>query len=61
MEESLELDRYMDAALVLLGIPVNADWKRLVRFHLAISLEHARRVEAFDLPDEAEPAPVFHA
>jgi hypothetical protein len=51
----------MDAALALLGVAVAPEWRKLIRFQLAVSLAHARRVEAFVLPDEAEPAPVFHA
>ena len=61
MDEDPDLDPYMDAALVLLRIPVAAEWRKLIRFQLAVSLAHARRVEAFALPDEAEPAPVFRA
>jgi hypothetical protein len=32
-----------------------------VRQHLAVTLNFARLVEEFDLPDETEPAPVFRA
>ena len=61
MDDTPDLDPYLDAALTLLGIPVEADWRKLVRFQLGVSLAHARRVQAFALPDEAEPAPVFRA
>lgn len=61
MEDEASLEPYIDAALALAGIPVAPEWMRAIRFHLAVSLRHARRVEEFALPDEAEPAPVYAA
>jgi hypothetical protein len=55
------LDDFIDAAARALELPVEPDWKPAVAANLRITLEHAAAVEAFALPDEAEPAPVFKA
>jgi hypothetical protein len=56
-----ELDDWLDANTVLLGITVAAEWRDTVRLHLGITCGMAQRVSEFPLPDEADPAPVFHA
>ena len=61
MNEPAELDALIDAACAVLGIPLVPAYRAGVRLHLAISLDHARAVAAFALPDAAEPAPVFRA
>ena len=55
------LDRMIDAAEPVLGIPVDPAWRASIRTHLEISLRHALAITSFPLPDEAEPAPVFRA
>jgi hypothetical protein len=55
------LDAYMDAAVSVLGIPLDPAWRDQVRFHLQLSLRMAELVQGFPLPDEADPAPVFVA
>ena len=54
-------DALIDAAAALLEIPLRPEWRPAIRAHLEISLAQARLLAAVDLPDEAEPAPVFHA
>ncbi len=54
-------DDFIDAAAMLLGLPVAPEWKPAVRANLALTLTFARIVEEFPLPDDAEPAPVFEA
>lgn len=54
-------DGLIAAAALLLAIPLRPEWYPAIRMHLEITLAHARLVAAFDLPDEAEPAPVFRA
>jgi hypothetical protein len=44
-----------------LALPLAAAWRGGVRFNLQLILSHAARVEEFPLPDDSEPAPVFHA
>ena len=55
------LDDFIDAAARALALPVEPDWRPAVAANLRVTLEHAASVEAFALPDDAEPAPVFKA
>jgi Protein of unknown function (DUF4089) len=55
------LDGLMAAGAKALGLTIKPGWRKGVKFNLGLVLEHAGRVEAFSLPDDAEPAPVFHA
>ena len=52
-------DAFMIAAASVLGIPLDPGWHDSIRFHLQLSLRMAVMVQAFDLPDQAEPAPVY--
>jgi Protein of unknown function (DUF4089) len=54
-----ELDRYMDAAAPLLGLTIRPEWRDGVRANLAVLFTRGSDLLAQDLPDEAEPAPVF--
>jgi len=36
-------------------------WKPAVKAYLEVTLRHANMVAEFELPDDAEPAPVFKA
>lgn len=53
------LDNYIDAVANALRLPLESTWKLSIKSNLAVTLEHARLVDAFPLPDDAEPAPVF--
>jgi hypothetical protein len=55
------LDAYIDAAAQALGIPVEPAWKDTVRANLEVTFRLAALVDGKDLPDDAEPAPVFKA
>lgn len=55
------LDAFIAAATAVLGIQIDPAWQDAIRANLAVTLRHAAAVAAFDLPDEAEPAPVFSA
>jgi len=55
------LDSLIDAAAQALGLPLDEAWKPAVKANLKVTLEYGRLVEAFALPDDAEPAPVFRA
>jgi hypothetical protein len=61
MSDSDILDAWLDANAVLLGIAVAPEWRDAVRLHLRITRDMAQHVLDFKLPDEADPAPVFHA
>ncbi|MBC7802208.1 MAG: DUF4089 domain-containing protein [Gemmatimonadaceae bacterium] len=51
----------LTAAAAALGITLDPAWLPAVQFHLELSLQQARLVAEFPLPDEADPAPVFQA
>ena len=55
------LDDYITAAAAALALPIDPAWKPMVRTHLEVTLKLGKLVEDFDLPDDAEPAPVFRA
>jgi 1-carboxybiuret hydrolase subunit AtzG-like protein len=55
------LNDFIDAAARALDLPVEPEWKPAIRANLEATLRLAALVSAFDLPDEAEPAPVFRA
>ena len=44
-----------------LGLPVEPAWKPAIKANLQVTLRLAALVAEFELPDEAEPAPVFEA
>ena len=55
------LDDLISATADALALPIDPAWKPAVRMHLEITLRLGKLVEDFDLPDDAEPAPVFRA
>jgi 1-carboxybiuret hydrolase subunit AtzG-like protein len=44
-----------------LGLTLDPAWHHSIAFNLHLILRHAALVDEFALPDDAEPAPVFHA
>lgn len=58
---SKSLDDFVEAAAAALGIPLEDAWKPAVKANLEVTLRHADMVAEFELPDDAEPAPVFKA
>ena len=56
-----DLDAFMDASATVLGLTIEPDWREAVRANLAITFRLGGLVGDFELPDEAEPAPVFTA
>ena len=54
-------DVFIAAAARALGLPLAPEWMPGVRTHLEVTLGHAAVVAEFELPDDAEPAPVFKA
>jgi hypothetical protein len=55
------LDDLIDAAVRALDLPIEPAWKAAVKTNLKVTLDHGANVAAFELPDDAEPAPVFVA
>jgi hypothetical protein len=56
-----DLDAFIDASSVVLGLTIVPEWRAAVRANLAITFRLGAVVEEFELSDEAEPAPVFAA
>jgi RNAse (barnase) inhibitor barstar len=56
-----DLDALIDAGTATLGLPIESEWKPGIRANLQVTLRLAQMVAEFELPDEAEPAPVFEA
>ena len=54
-------DEFVTEAAQAMDIDIRAEWAAEVRGNLELMLRMAETVLAFDLPDEAEPAPVFRA
>lgn len=44
-----------------LALPLDPAWKPAIKANLQVTLRLAATVAEFELPDEAEPAPVFEA
>lgn len=55
------LDTYIDAVAEALVLSVEAEWKPAVRANLDVTLNMARLVQEFPLPDEIEPASIYEA
>jgi hypothetical protein len=55
------LDALIEASAVILALPIEPEWKPAIKANLAVTLQLANTVAEFQLPDEAEPAPVFEA
>jgi hypothetical protein len=56
-----DFDAYIDASATVLGLTIVPEWRAAVRANLAVTLRMGALVDTFELPDEAEPAPVFLA
>ena len=55
------IETLADASAQALALPIEPSWRAGVRFNLKLLLTHAARIDAFALPDDTEPAPVFRA
>jgi len=51
--------KFLAAAAPALRLQMDPAWEASVTFNLQLLMRHAALVNEFDLPDEAEPAPVF--
>jgi Protein of unknown function (DUF4089) len=56
-----QLDALVDAAASALSLPVDPAWRPAIKANLQVTLRLGALVAEFELPDEAEPAPVFEA
>jgi hypothetical protein len=46
---------------MVLGLTIRPEWRAAVRVNLAVTFRLGGIVAGFEVPDEAEPAPVFTA
>jgi len=61
MSQRDALDALVEANARALGLTLDPAWRASIAFNLHLILNHAARVDEFPLPDDAEPAAVFHA
>ena len=59
--EDRALDTYIRASAGQLSLPLDPAWQASIRSNLRTTLQFANAVAEFELPDDAEPAPVFEA
>jgi hypothetical protein len=55
------IDSLVAASAQALGLNIEPAWHGGVKFNLQLILRIGALVDEFPLPDDAEPAPVFHA
>lgn len=55
------VEALVEASAQALGFSLDPAWREGIAFNLRLILRHAKRVDEFALPDDAEPASVFHA
>jgi Protein of unknown function (DUF4089) len=55
------IDALVTAGAQALALPIDPAWRGGIKFNLQLILAIAGRVDEFPLPDDTEPAPVFHA
>jgi hypothetical protein len=55
------VNAFVTASAQALGLTLDPAWHDSIAFNLRLILRHAALVDEFALPDDAEPAPVFHA
>jgi hypothetical protein len=53
------LDDYIAASARALALPVKPEWHAAVKANLDVTLKLAAVVAEFELPDDAEPAPIY--
>lgn len=56
-----DYEALLDAAATIHGIAIRPEWRAAAILNLKITGDAAKFVEAFALPDDAEPAAIFSA
>jgi hypothetical protein len=54
-------DAWIISSAAMLGLPIEAAWMPAIRANVEVTFRLAKLVDAFPLPDDAEPAPVYEA
>jgi hypothetical protein len=60
-EDDAAVDAFIAAAARMLDLTVDPAWQAAVRTHMQVTMRLAAVVGELELPDEAEPAPVYGA
>ncbi len=60
-EKQIDWDNYIETSAKALGLSLEPDWKPAITANLETIFKIAAAVDAFELPDAAEPAPIFEA
>jgi hypothetical protein len=55
------LDDYLDGSAGALRLPIDAAWRSSVKANLETLLAFADLIDAFPLPEEMPPAPIYRA
>jgi hypothetical protein len=61
MSEYNLTDSWITSSAALLKLPLDPAWLPSIRANVEVTFRLAKLVDDFQLPDEAEPAPVFEA
>jgi len=56
-----DLGAFIDSGVKLLGIPLDPAWRDGVEANLAVIFRQAEAAMTVDIPDQADPAPMFRA
>jgi 1-carboxybiuret hydrolase subunit AtzG-like protein len=59
--EDSSTEALIDAGAQALALSIDPAWKPTIKANLEVTLRLAASMAEFELPDEAEPAPVFEA
>jgi hypothetical protein len=60
-EKRTNWENYVETSAKVLGLSLEPDWKPAITANLETIFKIAAAVDAFELPDDAEPAPIFEA
>jgi hypothetical protein len=55
------IDELVASTAQALGLTLDPAWLPTIAFNLRVIMRHAALIDEIELPDDAEPAPVFHA
>lgn len=58
---ALSLDDFIVQAVKVLDLPFDPAWQPAIKANLDVSLKLGNLVAEFDLPDAADPGPIFKA
>jgi hypothetical protein len=60
-EKQTNWESYIETSAKALGLSLEPNWRPAITANLETIFKIAAAADAFELPDEAEPAPIFEA